>query len=172
MKLHYILFLVLVFGCSALAEEKPTDFKNFGSDNNPTYIKSDQLTLLSKERKFTYSGNMQMVNGDLTIFGDKADGAYDQNNKITDLVCSGNVLITKGEKIRATGGKATYVAQNATIVLTENPELSQDGSVLSADKVTIFLNEDRSMAEGQVRVKLQEQNKKEEPGPKSLKRAS
>lgn len=158
----FIIVNLLINGVCLAQTPKPPEksassvgsFKDFGSSNEPTYIKSDQLTLFSKERKFKYSGNVQMKNGDLTVFSDWTDGSYDENNKINDLVCNKNVLITKGEKIRATGGKATYVASNATIVLTENPEMVQDGSVLSADKVTIYLDEDRSIAEGQVRVKV------------------
>jgi len=36
--------------------------------------------------------------------------------------------------------------------LTENPQLQQKESILRADKIKIFLNENRSQAEGDVRV--------------------
>lgn len=120
----------------------------------PTFIKSDNLSLKSETRTFTYSGNVEVTQGDMTLTSQSMDGHYDENNKIQQLVAKGSVLITKGPLIRATGERAIYEAATETVVLTENPELQQDGSILSADRIRIYLNENRSVAEGTVRVKL------------------
>lgn len=125
----------------------------------PTFVKSDSLSLKSEARTFTYSGNVEVTQGDMTLTAQTMDGFYDENNKIKQLIAKGNVLITKGPQIRATGERGIYDADTDTVVLTEDPELQQDGSILSADRIRVFLSENRSVAEGTVRVKLIQKDK-------------
>ncbi len=168
MKVIFILFLSLILLSTfsfATAEEKAGEEKSnlFNMQDNqknlPTYIKSDSLTVKSEERTFVYSGNVEVQQGDMTITSDFLDGFYDENNKIQQLVARANVVIIKGESIRAHGERATYESSTETVVLTENPELQQNGSVLSADLIRIFLKENRSTAEGAVRVKVVDEKK-------------
>jgi lipopolysaccharide export system protein LptA len=141
--------------CQEKKEEKPSGFILQNNQKNlPTYIKSDTLTLKSEERVFQYSGNVEVKQGDFTLTSDILDGKYDANNKIQELVARQNVVIIKGENIRGHGERATYDAATETVVITENPELQQNDSVLTADLIRIFLKENRSTAEGAVRVKL------------------
>lgn len=129
----------------------------------PTYIKSDTLQLKQSERYFVYSGNVEMKHGDMTITSNTLEGTYDELNKLKKLVAKTNVLIVKGEGIRGTGELATYEAAANTVTLTENPELSQNGSVLTADAIKIFLKDNRSEATGQVRVKMIDKNLGDDP---------
>lgn len=137
--------------------------ESFGKQ--PTYIKSNSLVLRSKDRVFVYSGDVEVRQGDMTLTSETLEGKYDQNNDIQELVAFNNVVIVKGENIRANGNRAIYRKENETVTLTENPEMQQEGSVLTADAITIFLNENRSQAEGNVRVKLV-QDTKAKPGKK------
>ncbi|MCB0318048.1 MAG: hypothetical protein KDD56_04775 [Bdellovibrionales bacterium] len=133
--------------------------EDFGKQ--PTYVKSDTLTLKAEDHFFVYQGNVQVKQADMLLTADKMEGNYTEDNQIKDLTAVKNVVITKGINIRANSEKAFYDATNETVTLTENPELQQDGSVLTADKIIIFLEEDRSVAEGQVRVKLIENEEKD-----------
>lgn len=126
-------------------------------NNAPTYIKAETLRLKSNERVFEYSGNVEVIHGDLTMTSNTLEGNYDDKNEIQQLVARGDVIIIKGEGIRANGERAIYEKSSETITLTDNPELQQKESVLTADKIRIFLNEDRSLAEGHVRVKMVEE---------------
>lgn len=130
-------------------------------NSGPTYIKSDTLSLKSVQRQFVYNGNVEVKQGDMTLTSDTLEGSYDKDNKIEKLTALKNVVIIKGEEMRATSEKAVYEAKSETVVLTDNPELQQNGSVLTADLIRIFLKENTSTAEGAVRVKL---IKKEEDG--------
>lgn len=150
-------FLACTLSLTIQAEEKPPASKNSAQQDFgklPTFIKSDNLKLNNESRTFTYSGNVEVTQGDMVLTSQTMDGNYDENNRIEKLIAHGNVLITKGAAIRATGQKAIYEAGSETVVLTENPELQQDGSILSADRIKVFLNENKSLAEGLVRVKL------------------
>jgi len=132
-----------------------------GMNKGPTYINSDSLFLNSKERFFEYQGNVQVTHNDMILTSDKLEGYYDDKNQIKTMIAKSNVTITKGEKIKARSQRATYEKSNETLILNENPQLEQNGSLLSADLIRIFLNEDRSVAEGTVRVTLVQPPKEE-----------
>ena len=119
----------------------------------PTNITSDTLTLRQEDRVFVYSGNVNVTQGDMTLTSKTLEGTYNEQNQIEKLIARGDVLITKAD-IKATSQQALYEAKTATVTLLDNPELEQNGSVLTADKIKIFLDDNRSQAEGQVRVKL------------------
>lgn len=129
----------------------------------PTNISSDTLTLRQEDRVFVYNGNVSVTQGDMTLTSKTLEGTYNEQNQIEKLIARGDVLITKAD-IKATSQQALYEAKDSTLTLIDNPELEQNGSILTADKIRIFLNDNRSQAEGQVRVKLI--NK--EGGPKVL----
>lgn len=133
---------------------KLKDMIGGGQEPAPVYIKSDTLTLNSKERVFTYKGNVEIVRGDITITADTVIGKYDEKNQLQMVIGEDNVVLTRGEDMRATANRAVYSIPLATIELTEGPELTRKGNVLSADKITVYVNEDRSEAEGNVRVKV------------------
>ena len=92
----------------AAADESP-DKSAFTRDNSaPVYVKSDQLTLKARERIFEYHGNVQAIQADLTIWADHLAGTYGEDNEIQTLTATKNVLVEKGENIRATGQKAIF----------------------------------------------------------------
>jgi lipopolysaccharide export system protein LptA len=122
----------------------------------PTNITADTLTLNAKNRIFVYQGNVTVLQGDMKLLSKTLEGTYNEKNQIQKLVAKGDVDITK-QDIHATSQLAFYDAAAATITLTENPQLQQGESMLIADKIKVFLNENRSQAEGSVRVTLVQQ---------------
>ncbi len=125
------------------------DAKDFGK--LPTNITSDTLTLNAKTRIFTYKGNVTVTQGDMTLLSKVVEGSYSEKNEIQKIVARGDVIITKAE-IKATSQLATYDAIAGIITLTENPQLQQGESVLIADRIKVYVKENRSQAEGNVRV--------------------
>ncbi len=123
--------------------------KDFGK--LPTNITSDTLTLNAKTRIFTYKGNVTVTQGDMTLVSKVVEGSYSEKNEIQKIVARGDVIITKAE-IKATSQLATYDAVAGIITLTENPQLQQGESVLIADRIKVYVRENRSQAEGNVRV--------------------
>lgn len=125
-----------------------------GQSNEPMFIRSDNFQLDSKNRLFHYRDNVQVIKGDLTITSDIMTGKYDANNQLQEMVAENNVVITRGDRLRATSNRAFYDIAKDKITLTEGPELNDRGNVLTADKVILLVKEDRSEAEGHVRVKV------------------
>ena len=120
----------------------------------PIYIKSDEAQLQAQQREFKYNGNVEVIQCDLLITSNTLVGDYSANNRLKTITCEQNVVITRGEELRATANRAVYNVERSTIELTQGPEVLERGNVLTADKITVFLEEDRSEAEGEVRVKV------------------
>jgi lipopolysaccharide export system protein LptA len=73
--------------------------------------------------------------------------------KVKEMVATGNVRIDQGTRW-AVGGRATYEQQQRTLVLTENPVLHDGPNEVVGERVTVYLDENRSVVEGgQKRVK-------------------
>ncbi|MGI6523858.1 MAG: LptA/OstA family protein [Bdellovibrionota bacterium] len=170
MKTPFILILIitLITSTTALAETSSPldslskqDQMEFDVGNSPTYIKSTSLILKANERVFIYSGAVDVLHGDLHMTCDELEGYYNENNQITKMIAKKNVTIVKGTSIRATCQKTIYEQSSESLTLTENPELLQDGSVLSADSIVIHLQTNKSEATGNVRVKLVKQGSKD-----------
>ena len=161
------LVAMLSFQAKALAEgpatpqAKPTestsvfDQQAYGDDFSklPTKITSDTLSLNAKQRIFIYKGNVTVEQGDMRLISKTLEGSYGEDNRIQKLIAKGDVKITK-QDIEATGQQALYDALAETMTLSDNPELKQGESILTADKIRVFLRENRSQAEGAVRVTL------------------
>lgn len=123
--------------------------KDFGK--LPTNITSDTLTLHAKNRIFVYKGNVVVTQGDMKLTSNEIEGNYNEQNQIQKIVAKGDVVITK-QDIEATSQRAIYDAVSSIVTLTDNPQLKQGESVLIADRIKVLLNENRSQAEGNVRV--------------------
>lgn len=124
-----------------------------------TVIEANKLLLFAKKRTFTYLGGVAVEHGDMDLTCEKLDGSYNENNEIQTLVAREKVYIEKGDSIKASGNKAVFDAKTQTLRLSENPQLEQEGSLLSADEVLIYLQEDRSEAIGNVRVTVLDKKK-------------
>lgn len=151
---------LLAISSSSYAQNNPTgsmsnlmDSKAFDDSFGklPTNITSDSLSFNAKDRVFAYTGNVQVTQGDMRLTSKTLEGTYSEKNELLKLVAKGDVFIAK-QDIQATGQIAAYDAVAAIVTLTENPQLQQKESILRADKIKIFLNENRSQAEGDVRV--------------------
>lgn len=123
--------------------------KEFGT--LPTHITSDTLTLNNKTRVFVYKGNVVVKQGDMTLTSKEIEGTYSEQNEIQKIIAKGDVVIVK-QDITSTSQRATYDAPTSIITLTDNPQLQQGESTLIADRIKVFLNDNRSQAEGNVRV--------------------
>ena len=161
------LLAMLTFQPNAVAEGPDTpqakpaesnsvfDQQAYGDDFSklPTKITSDALSLNAKQRIFIYKGNVTVEQGDMRLISKTLEGSYGEDNRIQKLIAKGDVKITK-QDIEATGQQALYDALAETMTLSDNPELKQGESILTADKIKVFLRENRSQAEGAVRVTL------------------
>src|SRR5437667_8344048 len=67
--------------------------------------------------------------------------------RLQEVIAVGNVRIDNGTRW-ATGGRAVFEQATRMLVLTENPVLHDGANEVSGDRVTLYLDENRSVVEG------------------------
>lgn len=81
------------------------------------------MTLDQGEAKAVFNDNVVAVRGDQTLKADKMEIYFDSEmNRIKDMVCIGNVVITQGEN-KTYAQKAVYKADEQRVVLSGRPKL-------------------------------------------------
>lgn len=160
--LYLCFFTTFVVKISLAEENKKISHPQLFDSNSkePTIITSNQLELNSEDRTFRYFGKVTVKNAETTLTCDSLAGNYSLDHKLENLVATKDVVIIKGTEMQAKSQKATFDNANQIVVLSENPELIQNQSQLNADIITIFLKENRSSAQGNVRVKIIQDEKK------------
>ena len=130
-----------------------------------TTITSQSMTAQGKERKAFFDGTVVLTQGDMVIHSDhmvvtfKPEDKGPQSNaqqpalgqQIEMIVATGKVVIEKSTG-KATSGRAVYYKDEEKVVLTESPVACQQGTRVTGSRMTMYLNEDRSIVEGGSRV--------------------
>ena len=124
--------------------------------NSPVTIDADLLENLQKEGLVVFTGNVVANQNSSTHYSDRMEVYLDaKGDGIVRTVSSGNVkIITKDCKI-GTAKRAEYYDAEQRVVLVGNARVWQEDNVVTGERITIFLAEDRSVVEGgkQERVK-------------------
>ena len=136
------------------------DAGSFGNKKEPIIITSDTLEYDYKTNVVVYRGDVIAVQGEtkvrsdtLTVTlaaqtnADPPDGAEKGSQRLQEVVAVGNVRIDNGTRW-ATGGRAVFEQATRTLVLTENPVLHDGANEVSGDRVTLYLDENRSVVDG------------------------
>ena len=124
--------------------------------NSPVTIDADLLENLQKEGLVVFTGNVVANQNSSRHYSDRMEVYLDaKGDGIVRTVSSGNVkIITKDCKI-GTAKRAEYYDAEQRVVLVGNARVWQEDNVVTGERITIFLAEDRSVVEGgkQERVK-------------------
>ncbi len=159
-------FNALAQGSSAVNPEVGNrSAKSNVSDKGPIRISSNKMVAMDKQNQVVFSGNVVARRGDMTIYSDKLTVVYKrlkksrmarhgtanrstQNNlrKIQKIIAVGNVRVT-GNNTIATAKCATYIRSRDILVLEGNATVQRGKSRIQGDTITIYINEDRSVAE-------------------------
>jgi lipopolysaccharide export system protein LptA len=151
-----------------------------GDGKQPVTVTSDRLEFDYKKNVVVYSGSVAAEQGDLKIKSDElritleptgepkqkpegdapegaeardAEGVDEESARVEEIVASGNVRIDQGGRW-AVGGKAVFDQRARTFVLTDHPVLHEGPNEVAGDRVVVYLDEDRSVVEGdRTRVK-------------------
>ncbi len=130
------------------------------------------MTASSEKNQAIFRENVKMVQEDLVVLSDMMIVYfYDVNStsaaqvgqppsqtskrEIRDIEAKGNVKIAKGES-RAKCQYALYNKREERIVLRGSPVVWQDGTRVSGRKITMFVQENRSIVEGDTRVIIED----------------
>jgi lipopolysaccharide export system protein LptA len=122
---------------------------------DPIYITSDWMEVDQKKSTITYKGRVIAVQADMTMRSETLTAYYDPEMKqMKQIVAEGKVNATQGNRL-ATGEKAVFDDKAKTVTLTGNPVMRQGNSQVSGTRVIYFIEQDRAVAEGDGKIRVQ-----------------
>ncbi len=135
------------------SDSSKNSFAPFEKDKNaPIRITSDSVRVDNNKRLFEYIGNVVVTRSDLILKSNTMSGKYNEGNKLEVIISDGNVTIKRGIDLTAKANRAEYDVEKNIITLIGSPEIIDKQNKLMADKITFYVNENRSVADGNVRV--------------------
>lgn len=125
------------------------------NNKDPIYITSDWMEVDQKKSTITYKGRVVMVQAEMTMRSEALTAHYDpQMKRMGQIVAEGKVNATQGDRV-ATGEKAVFDDKAKTVTLTGNPIMRQGNNQVSGTRVIYFMEQDRAVAEGDGKVRVQ-----------------
>ncbi len=124
--------------------------------NAPVTVDADQLENIQKEGLVVFTGNVVASQNNSTQWADRMEVYLDdKGERITRTVSTGNVRIITRDCRSGTAKRAEYYDAEQRVVLIGNARVWRDDNVVTGERITIYLAEDRSVVEGgqQERVK-------------------
>lgn len=155
------------------------DSLSLTSRHEPIHISSRDLEFRYEEKKIVYRGEVVAVQGDVTMKSDTLTVIYEDvasppsvpstkkqqqekseetppttaKQRLKEIVAEGHVDITSGER-KAKGKKAVFNEAQRTVVLSGDAVVLEGGNQVTGDRVTVYLDEKRSVVEGRAAMVL------------------
>jgi lipopolysaccharide export system protein LptA len=142
----------------ALAPPKPGAAVSDKADdkNGPVTVDADSLESLQKEGLSVFKGNVVARQNNSVQYADRME-VYTESktDRIERVVSTGNVRIITRDCRMGTAGRSEYYDAEQRLVLIGTARVWKDADVVTGERITIYLAEDRSLVEGgkQERVK-------------------
>jgi len=124
--------------------------------NGPVTVDADSLESMQKEGLSVFKGSVVARQNNSVQYADRMEVYTDsKTDKIDRVVSTGNVRIITRDCRMATALRAEYYDSDQRVVLIGNARVWRDADVVTGERITIYLAEDRSLVEGgkQERVK-------------------
>ncbi|HEV8437861.1 MAG TPA: lipopolysaccharide transport periplasmic protein LptA [Methylomirabilota bacterium] len=157
----------------ATSRPKPADplAKPAGDDKSaPVTVDADQLENRQKEGLIVFTGNVVASQNNSTHYADRMEVYLDaKGESIVRTISTGNVKIITRDCRMGTARRAEYYDAEQRVVLIGNARVWREDNVVTGERITIYLAEDRSVVEGgkQARVKAVFYPKNQEPDQKA-----
>lgn len=129
------------------AQAEPEDL----DEETVTEITSEKLVFDYGEKLAVFTGNVVVTNPDMQMSCDLMRVFLTDNDEIRLIEAEGDVVI-KMEGLHSQSGRADYVPSTGVLVLTKDPRVSREGSIMEATKFIYDQTENRLNAEGRVRM--------------------
>lgn len=119
------------------------------SEGGPVTITAKELEFDYRTRTLTYRGNVLISQADLKLTSDTVRVILNEEARevIREVTAEGKVRIEQGQRV-ATGGKVVFDQGKRTVVLTEKPVLREGTNEVAGYRITVYLDEQRSVVEG------------------------
>jgi len=124
--------------------------------NAPVVVDADTLDSFQKQGLAIFKGNVVARQNNSVQYADKMEVYTDsKTDRVERVVSTGNVRIVTRDCRMGTAERAEYYDAEQRVVLIGNARVWRDSDVVTGDRITIYIAEDRSVVEGgkQERVK-------------------
>ncbi len=119
----------------------------FADKDKPVEITADRMEFRRKQSTIVYKGNVLVVRDGVKIASDVLMARYDaKGGVLTSVVAEGKVRVSQGGRVM-TGDKAVFDGADETITVSGNTVVRDGNSSISGSRITIYVNEDRSVVE-------------------------
>lgn len=122
----------------------------------PVVVDSDTLESMQKEGLSIFKGNVVARQNNSVQYADRMEVYTDaKSDRIERVVSTGNVRIITRDCRMGTASRTEYYDAEQRVVLIGNARVWREADVVTGERITIYLAEDRSLVEGgkQERVK-------------------
>jgi lipopolysaccharide export system protein LptA len=126
------------------------------NSSEPVTVDADELQSYQKQGLVIFSGNVIARHNNSTQYADRMEVYLDSgSDRVVRTVSTGSVRIITRDCRTGTAKRAEYYDAEQRVVLVGDARVWQDENVVTGERITIFLAEDRSLVEAgpQGRVK-------------------
>lgn len=121
------------------------------SGGTPLTVTADTMAYANREGRLVFSGGVQVVRDEYRMESDRLQidlaELESERRDIRHMVAEGNVVFIYGERT-AHAGRAEYDPKAGTVVLTEEPKLSDPRMEVVGEVITIDLATQESTVQG------------------------
>jgi lipopolysaccharide export system protein LptA len=123
---------------------------SFSTERGPISVQANQMEFDYRSRVLIYRGQVHVTQNDVTLESDLLRVELDPESAqpIEKIVAEGAVRIAKGERQRASGGRAVFDQKARTVTLSDKAVLRDGPNEVAGERVVVYLDEERSVVEG------------------------
>jgi len=120
----------------------------------PISIKSDGMSVDSKDKTAVFSGKVVARQGDITIYSDKLIVNYAANRSdVEKIEAVGSVHIVQDNRV-ASAQRAIYDNVKGLITLTGSPKVTQGADTITGKVITYHVDEEKSEVVGDSKTRV------------------
>ena len=148
--------LAAALGVADPAGAQQIAFGELGQNTDaPVEVTADRLEVDQPSGSAVFSGDVTVGQGDMTLEADQVRVEYEEGGEgIRRLLATGGVTLVNGAEA-AEAQEAEYTIASGVVVMTGDVLLTQRGSALSSERLTVNLKTGTGTMEGRVRSILQ-----------------
>jgi lipopolysaccharide export system protein LptA len=127
-----------------------------GDRSGPVTVDADQLEAMQKQGLVVFTGNVIAAQNGATHYADRLEVYLNpKGTGVSRMISTGNVRVVTRDCLLGTAGRAEYHDAEQRVILVGNARVWRDNDMVTGERITIYLAEDRSVVEGgkQERVK-------------------
>lgn len=123
---------------------------SFAADRGPISVQANRMEFDYRTRVLIYRGDVRVTQNDVTLESDLLRVELDPESAqpLEKIVAEGAVRIAKGERQRASGGRAVFDQKARTVTLSDKAVLRDGPNEVAGERVVVYLDEERSVVEG------------------------